>query len=362
MRAYSGFKNQRFKTYFDNEIYLPYVKSIYIPITIFFAFIVTDLIHFGAECIMPALLRAIIVIAMWFSASYCIKYRPSSLQRLEAAFLIISALFLVYVGRFAIELGDFDYQGGIILVMIYVGTFSRMSARYSITALTFIFLSYIIGLSPSLYAAEPNHEIETISVYISAYILIAAACLRRDFEVHKRFTQSEQLRKQAIQLRKQSNEYEALSYKDALTGCYNRLYLHQVIEPNIDRQLSMTTIMIDVDHFKSINDTYGHQTGDFVIKDLAEAIQGTLPKHSTCFRYGGEEFLIIIQGENKANILTLGEHLLTCANKLRFEVTVSIGIKHVSQALGSVEQLINDADQALYLSKKNGRNCISWTE
>jgi hypothetical protein len=95
---------------------------------------VTDFIHFGAECIMPALLRAIIVIAMWFSASYCIKHRPSSLQRLEAAFLIISALFLVYVGRFAIELGDFDYQGGIILVMIYVGTFSRMSARYSITA------------------------------------------------------------------------------------------------------------------------------------------------------------------------------------------------------------------------------------
>ncbi|MEL0611323.1 GGDEF domain-containing protein, partial [Vibrio echinoideorum] len=79
-----------------------------------------------------------------------------------------------------------------------VGTFSRMSARYSIAALNFIFLSYIIGLSPSLYGAEPNHEIETISVYLSAYILIAAACLRRDFDVHKRLTQSEQLRKQAI--------------------------------------------------------------------------------------------------------------------------------------------------------------------
>lgn len=362
MRAYSGFKNQRFKTYFDNEIYLPYVKSIYIPITIFFAFMITDFIHFGAECIIPALLRAIIVIAMWFTASYCIKYKPSSLQQLEAAFLIISALFLVYVGRFAIELGDFDYQGGIIIVMIYVGTFSRLSASYSITALTFIFLSYIIGLSPYLYAAEPNHEIETISVYISAYILIAAACLRRDFEVHKRFIQSEQLRKQAIQLRKQSSQYEALSYRDALTGCYNRLYLHQVIEPSINRQLSITSIMIDIDHFKSINDTYGHQMGDMVIKELANEIKQRLPSSSNCFRYGGEEFLIMMQGETEASIRSLVGSLLESPSDLRLEVTISIGVKHSPQALGSVEQLINDADQALYISKKNGRNQITWCD
>ncbi|WP_133151425.1 GGDEF domain-containing protein, partial [Vibrio lentus] len=110
------------------------------------------------------------------------------------------------------------------------------------------------------------------------------------------------------------------------------------------------------------NDTYGHQTGDAVIKDLAEAIQDTLPQHSTCFRYGGEEFLVIIQNESEASIKQLADDLLACPAKLRFEVTVSIGVKHVTQALGSVEQLINDADQALYSSKKKGRNCISWSD
>lgn len=123
----------------------------------------------------------------------------------------------------------------------------------------------------------------------------------------------------------------------------------------------MTAIMIDVDHFKSINDTFGHQTGDAVIKELAEAIHNALPEHSTCFRYGGEEFLIIIQNESEAGIRVLADDLLACPTQLRFEVTVSIGIKHATQALGSVEQLINDADQALYSSKKKGRNCVSWS-
>ena len=143
--------------------------------------------------------------------------------------------------------------------MIYIGTFSRLSAKYSITTLSFIFSAYLIGLSPLLYEAEPTHEIETISVYLSGYVLISAACIRRDLEVHKRFAQSEQLRKQAIQLRKQSNMFEALSYKDALTGCYNRLYFQQVIGPSINRKQSITLIMIDIDHFKAINDIYGHQ-------------------------------------------------------------------------------------------------------
>ncbi len=312
MRSYSGFKNRRFKTYFDNEIYLPYINFIYIPISIFCAFIVSDYVHFGKDGLAPIAYRFLLFLLMLAVARYCIKNRPNIFELVESAFLVISALFLAYVGRLAIELNNFDYQSGIILVMIYIGTFSRLSAKYSIVTLSFIFATYLIGLAPLLYAAEPEHEIATISIYLSVYVLIIAACIKRDLEVHKRFLQSELLRKQAIQLRKQSNMFEALSYQDALTGCYNRLYLHQVIEPNIDRQLSMTTIMIDVDYFKSINDTYGHQTGDFVIKELAEAIQDTLPKQSTCFRYGGEEFLIIIQNETQTDIITLADKLLAC--------------------------------------------------
>ena len=361
MRSYTGFKNQRFKTYFDNEIYLPYINFIYIPISIFCAFIVTDYIHFGTECITPIAFRIVLFLMMMVVARYCIKHRPNVLEFVESTFLVISSLFLVYVGRLAIDLGNFDYQGGIVLVMIYIGTFSRLSAKYSITTLSFIFAAYLIGLSPLLYAAEPAHEVETISIYVSAYILISAACIRRDLEVHKRFAQSEQLRKQAIQLRKQSNMFEALSYKDALTGCYNRLYLHQVIEPSIDRDLSITSIMIDIDHFKTINDTYGHQMGDLVIKELAIEIQKKLPLGSNCFRYGGEEFLILVQNGTEDSIQSLVDSLLECPSRLRLEVTISIGVKHSPQALGSVEQLIDDADQALYISKKNGRNRTSWS-
>ncbi|MEZ9765612.1 GGDEF domain-containing protein [Vibrio splendidus] len=341
---------------------MPYINFIYIPISIFCAFIVTDYIHFGTECLTPIICRIILFLIMMAVARYCITNKPNVLELVESSFLIVCSIFLLYVGRLAIELNNFDYQGGIILVMIYIGTFSRLSVKYSISTLSFIFLAYLIGLAPQLYQVEPSHEIETISVYASAYILIAASCLRRDFEVHKRFTQSEQLRKQAIQLRKQSNMFEALSYQDALTGCYNRLYLHQVIEPSIDRQLSITSIMIDIDHFKSINDTYGHQMGDMVIKELADEIQKRLPTSSNCFRYGGEEFLVMVQGETEASIQSLVDSLLKSPSHLRLEVTISIGVKHASQALGSVEQLIDDADQALYISKKSGRNKITWSD
>ncbi|MCG9542209.1 GGDEF domain-containing protein [Vibrio sp. Isolate33] len=341
---------------------MPYINFIYIPISIFCAFIVTDYIHFGTECLGPIISRFILFILMMAVASYCIKNKPNVLELVESIFLVISSLFLIYVGRLAVELNNFDYQGGIILVMIYIGTFSRLSAKYSITTLSFIFSSYLIGLAPLLYDAEPKHEIETISVYLSAYILISAACIRRDLEVHKRFAQSEQLRKQAIQLRKQSNMFEALSYQDALTGCYNRLYLHQVIEPSINRQLSITSIMIDIDHFKSINDTYGHQMGDMVIKELAAEIQKRLPSSSNCFRYGGEEFLVMVQGETETSIKSLVDSLLDSPSRLRLEVTISIGVKHAPLAIGSVEQLIDDADQALYISKKNGRNQVTWCD
>ncbi|MGF1745745.1 GGDEF domain-containing protein [Vibrio minamisatsumaniensis] len=341
---------------------MPYVNFIYMPISIFFAFIVTDYIHFGTQCLTPLILRFVLCLSMIIVAKYCIKNNPRFFERIESVFLVVISFFLVYVGRLAIELDNFQYQGGIIIVMIYIGTFSRMSAKYGIIALSLAFSAYLIGLAPLIYDTAPQHEIEMISIYLSAYVLISAACIRRDLETHKRFAQSEQLRKQATQLRKQSKMFKALSYQDALTGCYNRLYLHQVIEPNINHELSITSIMIDIDHFKSINDTFGHQMGDMVIKELAKEIQKKLPHNSHCFRYGGEEFLVIIQGETEASIKSLVHTLLESPSRLSLEVTISIGVKHTLQALGSVEQLIDDADQALYISKKSGRNKITWSD
>ena len=102
--------------------------------------------------------------------------------------------------------------------------------------------------------------------------------------------------------------------------------------------------------------------GDLVIKKLAIEIQKRLPLGSNCFRYGGDEFLILVQGSTKESIQSLVGSLLECPYRLRLEVTISIGVKHASQALGSVEQFIDNADQALYISKKNGRNQISWSD
>ncbi len=91
---------------------------------------------------------------------------------------------------------------------------------------------------------------------------------------------------------------------------------------------------------------------------ISRTVHNALPEHSTCFRYGGEEFFtVIIQNESEAGIRVLADDLLAYPTQLRFEnLTVSIGIKHATQALGSVEDgSYNDADQALYSSKKKGQ-------
>jgi len=364
MRTYTGFKKLRYQTYFNNEVYLPYAKFVYIPIAMFMAFAITDVIHFKEESYLPVTLRISMCLAMIGSALYCLNFKPRSFQFFEAILLIFSSLFLVYVGRLAIDIGNYDYQGGILLVMIYTGTFSRMSARYSLTALLCSFLCYALGLAPMLYDVDPHHEVESLSIHLSTFVLVTAACLRRDLEVHKRFSQSLQIRQQSIMLRKQAKKFQSLSFIDTLTQCKNRLYLHETIEPSLTNETSIAVYMLDIDHFKSINDKYGHQVGDVVLRELAQGILASLPDKTHCIRYGGEEFLILAKGLQFNDVEILGKALLESTTKIdtfkEDNVTVSIGVSFHEKSQLSLDALIEQADQALYHSKQNGRDQLSW--
>ncbi|MBW3698287.1 GGDEF domain-containing protein [Vibrio sp. T187] len=365
MRTYTGFKKLRYQAYFNNKVYLPYAKFVYIPIAMFMAFSITDVIHFGEVSFLPLVLRLLMCLVMIGTAYFCLHYRPRAFQIFEAALLIFSSAFLVYVGRLAINLENYDYQGGLLLVMIYTGTFSRMSARYSLAVLVMVFACYAAGLAPLLYSVDPHHEVESLSIHVSTFILVIAACLRRDLESHKRFSQELQIRKQSFMLRRQAKTFKALSYLDPLTQCHNRLYLHQKLEPSLNHQDSISVYMLDIDHFKNINDTYGHQTGDKVLKDLARELRKIIPEQGHCIRYGGEEFLIIVIGLTYEKTQALGEALLALTRNVTVIeghpfITVSVGISHVEYTTLSIDQLIDRADQALYESKQNGRNQMTW--
>jgi len=149
---------------------------------------------------------------------------------------------------------------------------------------------------------------------------------------------------------------------DALTGIPNRRRMDQTLHELIINKVPHAIILIDLDDFKSINDTYGHTVGDEVLKAFANHMQNSMEEQSTCFRYGGEEFMIILPLRSIDEAVELAENLrvkqalqeTACGRP----VTMSAGITAFTPNVQSPNQLIEIADHALYKAKQSGRNCL----
>ncbi len=128
--------------------------------------------------------------------------------------------------------------------------------------------------------------------------------------------------------------------------------------------------MIDIDHFKPINDTYGHQTGDTVLRSFAAVLSGSVRQTDYAARYGGEEFIVILtethlpQAEELAERLriSIAEHSILLAEGKELNITVSIGIASYPEHAQSREGLLKAADSAMYAAKRAGRNCVRMEE
>lgn len=161
---------------------------------------------------------------------------------------------------------------------------------------------------------------------------------------------------------------ERMAVTDALTGVYNRLYLHQYLfklfqENRPDR---LALIIFDADHFKKVNDTYGHLTGDTTLKQLASIAKRLLPAKGLVARYGGEEFVLIVPEYSAEQMKILAEVIreevakapIRAENGIEFFITISLGVSEVPSYASSAESLLESADQALYRAKQSGRNRV----
>ncbi len=159
--------------------------------------------------------------------------------------------------------------------------------------------------------------------------------------------------------------------KDSLTGIYNRRYINEklpldLINANLSDH-SISVILIDIDFFKNVNDTYGHLVGDHTLKSLAVLLQRSLKRENDWVaRYGGEEFLISLPGASLSFAKELAENIRGKVEKtpieygdLKFYITASFGVSAITPKLGtSVNELIEEADKKLYYAKRNGRNRV----
>ncbi len=159
-------------------------------------------------------------------------------------------------------------------------------------------------------------------------------------------------------------ELEELAYHDELTGLYTRHHFFHLADLHIsqlqNKQSILSILMLDLDNFKSINDTYGHSTGDDVLKAFSTLVSQKLRKSDVFGRIGGEEFAIVLPEATQNDAVLTAVRICQSVEEFfsDYQVTVSIGTVTIKSSNYTVRQLLTCADSALYLVKKSGKNSV----
>ncbi len=276
--------------------------------------------------------------------------------------------------------GNHLYYSGVLLCVLFYFVFVpdfilATILSWSIFA-AYLFLVYFRSNIP-LPALMNN-----TTLFIAFNITGMVACysferyMRSDF-LQRRIIQerTEELKKALLEVEAARGKAEELSQLDPLTGLFNRRQFFSVAEQEMARNIRhrhcISLIMLDIDHFKSINDSHGHCVGDLVLQEVGERIANTLRRSDTPCRYGGEEFAILLPETDSSAAVMIGNRLQKVIEETIFKsergplsVTISVGIATTGWSeWAEIDQLIEHADRALYEAKKAGRNqVILWDD
>ncbi|QJB56824.1 diguanylate cyclase [Pseudodesulfovibrio sp. zrk46] len=205
----------------------------------------------------------------------------------------------------------------------------------------------------------PNNEVRYIK----------AAALTRQ-EIEDKTTYMTGVNWDVTESRNTQEQLRLLATTDSLTGLNNRRHFMEMAEHEVERcrryQAPFSFVMFDVDKFKSVNDTYGHDVGDIVLKEIANISTNNLREIDILGRIGGEEFAVALPETNLDSGLLVAEKIRTAieqgkariSDSQEIDFTVSLGVAEFSESLSSLEELIKAADTALYRAKANGRNRV----
>jgi two-component system cell cycle response regulator len=165
------------------------------------------------------------------------------------------------------------------------------------------------------------------------------------------------------------DELYELGVHDPLTGAYNKRYLIERLKEEISHskrfKVPLSLVMIDIDHFKEINDTHGHLAGDYVLIKTAELLDSMCRKEDVLARYGGEEFLMVLRNTDEEGALVQAERIRKeiartsiISEGIKIDITISLGVTSIQESseCEDFQKFIKEADQSLYHSKQQGRN------
>ena len=222
-------------------------------------------------------------------------------------------------------------------------------------------------LSGELKTAADGHPA------ITSLVDSVVAATRSVVDANKKLeTQLERSSQEVSRLRVSVETVQQEALRDPLTGIHNRKSFDQRLTEHTEKARStgapLALIFADVDHFKNFNDTWGHQTGDQVLRLVAEVMNANIKGQDILARYGGEEFTIILPDTSLKNAIMLADRIRKSIAARRIKkrrtnadlgsITMSMGVATL-QPDENEDQLVERADRLLYLSKANGRNCVS---
>lgn len=169
-----------------------------------------------------------------------------------------------------------------------------------------------------------------------------------------------------ITLKQQRDLLKTMAVSDQLTGLYNRHHLTDALIRKVARanrhDYPLSVIIIDIDHFKNVNDTYGHLTGDDILREVGEVIGSVARKEDIAARFGGEEFVLVLDNCTLEDAYLKAERLrqkIETLSPSRLDITASFGVAELNLQINTCTLLLDSADKALYEAKNEGRNRVN---
>jgi len=213
----------------------------------------------------------------------------------------------------------------------------------------------------------PRPDLFTIQVLLAVLSIICS-----DFLTFRIYRNQINLQKEHEVLTRHKTELMSLASRDSLTGLYNRRGILTLIsdeELHLKQNKCLFSIMlVDIDHFKSINDCMGHGKGDWILIQIAEQMRASTRRHDQVARWGGDEFLVLLPETSVSEARTVAEHLLKCVESLSLDLapgllqpTLSIGVSDNKNGKG-IDEMLALADRNLYQAKYDGGNRVGGDE
>ncbi len=304
-----------------------------------------------------------IILYIIFRTGLNMKFRDPSLTIIQMCAAILLTMYGMYFAN--------ESRGVLLLVYILILIFGiyKLNTRSFLYVSAFTLVTYGIDIALLNYFRSDtvNLNIEYLQFLVLSMVLVAFSIIGGHISSLRR-----NLRISRAELEKSLAIIKEMSIRDDLTGVYNRRHLMELLEHEYHRisrgGAHFSVAMLDIDHFKSVNDTYGHLTGDEVLKAASDVIRKSLRSADFCGRYGGEEFLLVMTQTNINGALLCAERIRSTIEQSRFpslgpnfKVTVSLGVTEFT-GKEDIPTMIARADKALYHAKESGRNRVEYAD